>query len=472
MFSSFRCAAAVLLIGNLSIGAAAQAVDDGRVGSLLAEAKRLEERVAGLEQRRAAFDSERLAERLETRILAMTEDLGEAPRAHELAIRWDGDFVFASDDKSTRLRIVGLVQNDLSFGTQDGSLEDSGIGRIEDGFRFRRVRLGVAGLVAERVEFAVRFDFAQGDADVTEMFIGIVDLGDVVTGVRIGHQKEPFGLEQLTAAPGITFVERSPANALAPGRNNGIVAYGAPFEERMTWAAGLFRETDDFGDNEAGATRPEDGKYAVTVRLTGLPLWDNKGEKMVHVGAGFSYRNSPRDRWSVSQRPDHRFAPNFVSTGNLDADDVVLIGAEAAAVIGLFSLQGEALYAAVDGYSRSDADPEFFAWYVEASWMLTGESRPYSRKKGAFEKVRGDSRFLDDAGGSGAWQIALRYSELDLTSDAVEGGRLQSLTGGLNWYLNATTRVALNYTWAELDEAEDGDEGSAHLFTIGFQFDF
>ena len=51
------------------------------------------------------------------------------------------------------------------------------------------------------------------------------------------------------------------------------------FDKRMTWAGGYFRDSDDFGDEAS------DKEYVFTGRLTGLPVYEDGGRTLVHVGA-------------------------------------------------------------------------------------------------------------------------------------------------------------------------------------------
>src|SRR6185295_7409221 len=106
-----------------------------------------------------------------------------------------------------------------------------------------------------------------------------------------------------------------------------------------------------------------------------------------------------------------------------------LMGLEAAVVLGPFSLTGEYSLASIDGDTGSPNDPNFSGYYLQASYFLTGESRGYKKAQGCF----------------GAWELAARISSLDLTDDGIDGGQLDDLSLGVNWYLNPNTRVMLDY---------------------------
>jgi phosphate-selective porin OprO/OprP len=48
----------------------------------------------------------------------------------------------------------------------------------------------------------------------------------------------------------------------------------------------------------------------------------------------------------------------------------------------------------------------------------------------------------------GAFEIALRYSELDLNDGPVKGGKEDDWTIGANWYLGTHWKLQANYVWA------------------------
>src|SRR5690606_12988671 len=89
------------------------------------------------------------------------------------------------------------------------------------------------------------------------------------------------------------------------------------------------------------------------------------------------------------------------------------------------------------------------------SWVLTGESKPYSSSRGAYGLPSPNDPLSSD-GGIGAWELAARYSALDLDDRAgipgfaapvggIRGGRQEIWTAGLNWYPNNAIRFQLNY---------------------------
>ena len=95
-------------------------------------------------------------------------------------------------------------------------------------------------------------------------------------------------------------------------------------------------------------------------------------------------------------------------------------------------------------------------WYAQASYLLTGEHRPYKKSSGTFSGIKPKDNY--GAGGWGAWELAVRYDSLDLDDGDVKGGELEDTAVGINWYLNPAIRLTANYVYSDLDNS-----GEAHF---------
>jgi phosphate-selective porin OprO/OprP len=111
-------------------------------------------------------------------------------------------------------------------------------------------------------------------------------------------------------------------------------------------------------------------------------------------------------------------------------------------------------------------DPDFDAWYVYGTYFLTGENRPYKTSSGTFDRVIPHRNF-DGKGGLGAWEVGVRYAQIDLNDRLVKGGRLEDITFGVNWYINPNVRFHLNYVFGDVAHG-----GEANIVQARFQVDF
>ncbi len=430
----------------------------------------------------AAKEKEDDLKSLPERVSAIEKKLTDV-RADSGALKayWKEGLYLESADKKFKFQLGGRLYVDAAWINEDNEVKtfDSplpGVGAIsdqDDYFEFRAARLFLAGTLYERVEFKAEFDFADGPGDSAifkDVYIGVNKI-PWIGNFRVGHFKEPFSLEELTSSRFITFMERATPNAFAPGRNTGAMIFDTAFEERLTWAAGIFRDADNHARDMG------EGEYAGTFRLTGLP-WFQDATKLWHVGAAFSTRRvednaGAHSTYRVRQRPETHGADRFVDTGTLDqSPHDNRLGLETALVYGSWSLQGEYLVNWLD--RRTDAthdDLAFDGWYVFGGFFVTGEGRNYKKSSAAFDRVKPLANFMNGECGTGAIELAVRYSNIDLIDQGIDGGEMNCLTLGVNWYLNPMTRVMLNYINADVDH-RGVDLGDANIFMMRFQVDF
>ena len=156
---------------------------------------------------------------------------------------------------------------------------------------------------------------------------------------------------------------------------------------------------------------------------------------------------------------------------------------EAAFVYGPLSFQSEVFGATLA--RANDVTTDFYGMYAYVSYFLTGENRPYNRKLGVFDRVRPYEDFFhvrtcdgNCATGSGAWEIAYRFSYIDMLDGLTlpGAGRAADHTFGVNWYLNPYTRIMFNYvhsqdTYNKTSTSRISD-GNIDEFMVRFAMDF
>jgi phosphate-selective porin OprO/OprP len=341
----------------------------------------------------------------------------------------------------------------------------------ENGTEVRRARIFFQGRIYPRLSFKVNWDFADGEEvalkDAYLEFVGIPAVGSI----RVGHMLQPLCMNELTSSKYITFLERASLTTFAPSHNSGLLLAGE-VGGRVLWQAGAFRQTDDFGAASG------DRGVSAGGRVSALAMGEDKGDRLVHVGASVDHLMPEGNAVEFSARPEIHMSGKPVDTGELTADGVTRFGAEAAAVFGPLHLAGEYIVANVSctsdttsGRSAGGKDASLSGFYAQAGWFLTGEHRSFA--KGQWQRTSPRTNFLED-GGSGAWEVAARYSSIDLndTDAGIEGGRMDDITVGLNWYLHANARVMLDEIWSTVKDADGNDVGSGSATTMRFQFDF
>lgn len=358
---------------------------------------------------------------------------------------------FESQEGDFSIRVGGRLMVDAAF-------YDDDVRELGNGTELRRVRIFVEGKIYRVWEYKAEFDFAGGEVSVKDAYLGYK--GFKSTLIQIGYFKEPFSLEEHTSSKYITFMERAMPNVFAPGRNIGIgfITHG----DNWTLAAGAFAES--VGDEPDG-----DEGYGLSGRITFAPWYEKT--RAVHLGLSAAFRKPDAMSKSIlyRERPEsHITGVRLVNTGPIGGvDSYANLAAEAAAVYGPISFQGEYFWSHVNRMNFLQ-DLDFHGFYVFGSWFLTGESRKYSAKNGKFSRIKPKNNFGKE--GAGAWEAAVRFSHLDLTDGLILGGEEENITFGLNWYINPQLRFMANIILVNTDTNAGNDD--PRVFQIRAQIDF
>ncbi len=379
---------------------------------------------------------------------------GTAASAGDWKSKWSGGHKIESEDGQFKLKFGGRLMADWTLADPDSEIE-AAFGPVEDGSEFRRARLFFSGTIYGNVEFKVNYDFAGGDADFKDTWLAFKE--SPVGKIKIGHFKEAFGLEELTSSKYIAFAERSLSNVFAPSRNTGFEISDKK-GDKLNWAIGAFRESDGFGDSEG------DGKLNITGRIAGRPVYKDEGKQMIHLGLGYTRKDLGDDSFRIRQRPEAHQTPRFVDTSSFAADSLSIIGLEFAAVSGPFWTAAE--YMMADADASALGDPSFGGFNIQAGYYFTGEHRRFKTSSGVWDRTKPKKNF-GDGDGRGAWELAGRYSTLDLTDEAITGGEIDNFTVALNWYPNPATRMMLNFIQSDVKNV-----GDASFVVVRWQVDF
>jgi phosphate-selective porin OprO/OprP len=268
----------------------------------------------------------------------------------------------------------------------------------------------------------------------------------------------------LTSSNNITLIERSaPVAAFTVSEIIGIGAMG--HGENWTLAAGMFN--DDPGTNST-----DDEAWYGSVRGTIAPV--NRDEATVHLGASAGYRKPDQasDMFDFDSRAENALqAVDSVSANFANADGAALYGAEAAVTYGPFHAQAEYFIVDVSRHSGSD-DLEFDGGYVQVGYVLTGEHRAYKNEDGVLGGIKPERPLDPQAGDWGAWEIAGRYSTVDVSDGSVLGGEMDVYTAGLNWYLNNYARLMANYSVVDTDQNAVTPDDDPQIFLLRTQVAF
>ena len=402
---------------------------------------------------------------LEERVQRL-EEAAQRDKSKNMEALWRNGLRLRTLNNEVKIRIGGRIQNDWNFIRPSDEIENAFFvdeeGNLDeplDRIFFRRSRIYLRGTLHRHIRFKAEYDFAGGSVSWTDVYVRFVKLPGF-GNIYVGRFKTPFGLEGLTSSRFITFQERSLTDAFVPGRQVGLFFQNSVMDKRLHWAFSVTRK-DSNGTVDSYTDSPDNN---ITLRLAGTPYQAGK-TRLAHVG--LAYHLQMEEGFRFRARPEGRTRSVRLVDVRGDADRVDRIGLEAALVYGRMSVQGEYMRATPD---MAGADhPTFTAYYVMASYFLTGESRPYSG--GAFGRPKPSSKFDLEKGSLGAVELAARLSQIDLSDGDFQGGGERNFTLGLNWYPHDNARVTFNYVAAYLDRGDINAELTS-IVSMRFQVDF
>jgi phosphate-selective porin OprO/OprP len=374
--------------------------------------------------------------------------------------QWRNGSDLARNDGRYELLFGGQIQYEgAAFHLDDGlkQTEEEGWDSDSD---FRRLRAYVQGFAFDHLMFKVAYDFE--DEELKDAYAGIRGLGPL-GAVQGGYMKEPFSLEQAMSLRYTTFLERSLANALVPGRNTGVLATRTHFDRRLRWAAGVFFLDESLAEVDDSLEGVEND-WEIAARVNWVPVSREDGSRLVMAGCSYSHIFSDASGLTIGQRPESRLVPSLVKTPEIRGiEGGNRFGVELAWLEGSLSLQAEAIGLSI---RRDQGFSDLFFWgggYAQVSYFLSGERRIYGRAAGVFGRVIPKNPFRPSARQWGALQVAARVSMLDLNDAEIRGGQELNFTLGLNWYLLSNPRLSGNYVHGRVFGQGDVDILQARL---------
>ncbi|HKD20354.1 MAG TPA: porin, partial [Rhizomicrobium sp.] len=300
---------------------------------------------------------------------------------------------------------------------------------------------------------------------------------------KIGALATPANLNDVTSAEDLLLNERPSPAQLSRGLDGddgrdsvGFIGNGS------NWNASLFLSGDTFGKAALVAPQTTYGgsQEAVVARAVFLPWHDADANFNVHLGLNGGYVIHPQEATTItapgvsgvttygitfSDRPELRVDNvTFLNTGAINAKNAYSVGIEGAVSYGPFLVEGEDFRYGIerntDGLPIGVSNPSFSGWYVEGSWVVTGEPRPYNIGTAAFVRPSPVAPFDPANGNWGAWEIAARYSRANLdhdvtstvAADRIFGGIQRITSAGVNFYPNDVLKFMLDWQYVDLKD--------------------
>ncbi len=312
----------------------------------------------------------------------------------------------------------------------------------DSGFNFRSFRTGIIKLFESGTIVKLDIDLTDGDSNFTDMYTRFSTRWGLFT---LGNQKIALSLVNQTSRLARTFMEEPlPAEAFGLIRRLGV---GWDFHRKKVGV-----HLTAFGPD----LNTRIGKFGYSMRMYTNPK--RTRVSLAHIGIS-GVREAMDNDARFRARPESRVTDTFLVNTRTDADVKTqsIYSLEMAVARNNWSVRGEYFYAAWEREVQKDTN--FNGYYLQANWVLTGESFKY--KQGRFLRIRPDSS-------KGAWELAVRYSAVNLNDQDVFGGAERNATLALNWYSPGNQmRIQTNLIKVNTDEVA-GDE-SPLIFQVRVQ---
>jgi phosphate-selective porin OprO and OprP len=277
--------------------------------------------------------------------------------------------------------------------------------------------------------------------------------------IFIGRTKEGFSLERVMHGYDGWWMERSTmSDATIPLLADGFKWLGYTPKHHFLWNLGYYNDLISQGQSFSSYSSQE------VARLVWLPIVSEKQDTVFHLGVNLRYGIPADHQLQLKSRPEAFPAPFFIDTGKFPADSTHSQGYE------IYYRKNSLLFGSeywwMNINSPSTGNPTVSGGDILGTWVITGETRPYNTIGGLFKDISPRKDIFD--GGKGAVEVGLRFSNTDLNSKGIQGGKFKRLTPVVNWYLSDNIRLEFNYGYGWLDRFDL--KGATQFFQSRVQF--
>lgn len=332
--------------------------------------------------------------------------------------------------------------------------------KLEPGFSVRDFRVIMSGHFKFKRDVTWKVGaMYDGDAEdwlirETGVMFGVPELSG---NLFIGRTKEGYSMNKIMNGYAGWSMERQMGIDVIPILADGVKWMGFLPKHRILYNVGFF--VDWLSSNQGFSTYA----WQTAARVGWLPVYNEAQKTLLHIALSGRYGQPEDDAIRVKSRPEVSIAPFFVDTDVFPSKSSVHMGVEAYYSTGPWMFGAE--YHAHQFDSPETDNPVFYGGEIMATYIITGESRPYNTATGIYGFVPVNRPVFK--GGPGAWEVMLRITNIDLDSGTLSGGKFWRITPMVNWYLSKRVRLELAYGYGVLDRFNQS--GTTQFFQARIQ---
>jgi phosphate-selective porin OprO and OprP len=442
----------ILLIAQPVLGRAQTAAStdkrDQEIEALKAEIKKLEQRVNALEtlNDRVKTIDNKVAAQTEAQQIQSDMDRTKALDAPEVRVS-DQGFRLQSGNDDYRIRFGFLGQMNARFFTSGNDKN------ISSTFYVNKARPIISGAVAKYWEFQITPDFGQGKVVLQDAWINAGYFTQAQ--FQLGKYKANMDLERLQSDPALEFIQRSEIQNLVPNRDIGAQVQGILFDKRVSYALALMNGVPN---NTASVDFDNNDAKDFVGRLFFTPFKPTKIDWLNGLGFGLAGTFGNESNSTLSSYKTWGQSTWFsYNSGVTAAGQHARLGFQGyyyfrrLGLMAEYSQDHQALNLTTKTVNRTDSFTNT-GYLLQASYYLTGENASY----GTVAPIRPFD--LSEEGGLGAWELALRFSnvandsrqfDLGFANPGVSAKTATEFAVGLNWILNTNIKYMVDYALTE-----------------------
>jgi phosphate-selective porin OprO/OprP len=472
---------------------ARRALDEEGFNDLLERVRKIEEAQQDQELEKlkaaAAREKQEEMEGLPARVSKLEK--AQAPTTYDASKM----LTFATADGNFTAKIGGRIY----FNYRHTFDRDDSTGNAVDTFWVDTARMQLEGTFLKDFYYRVEAEMKSGENTFSsssraglrmkDTYIAWTAVPDLLI-LQAGQFKTPWSQEETCSSRFIDFVERSLLNRIAPAHDVGFVFRGSLAGKIIEWNLGVMNGALNRDDGRGAVDSTANDEKDVVGRIFLTPFLTSTGMKFFQqTRIGFDFTMGDRDNQALgggfSDGDVVSIAVNpFAPTAGVNAD-----GIQQRMLFNFSWLYGPASFRAeyaIVNTELSDvpgaaSDFDVTAWYVQATFLLTGEAKPLENR------VKPNSNLSLSNGTWGAFELAVRIANLDTSDGEYEAGigvvaptanqQTREVAFGINWWWSQNVALRLNYEMFTFDEDLTIATGSEpddklNVFMLRWQIDF
>lgn len=414
----------------------------------------------------------------------------------------NGRPTFQTGDGRFTMSLRTRFQTDFASFSQDQKPASfAGPRDLASGMGMRRAYLGIEGKAYNDFAYEFRINVGGSGVEGLELSKAVVHyIGIPNWHFSLGIIEPAFQLEGTTSSGNLMFLERpETVNIGADIFGGNDARRGAEIgwaKADVFWPGDAVNATVYFTGGKShsalGHGNGGDEQSQLFFRL-GNRVWSDGpsnlawGMSVAHAFNSGTDAGGGSATMNLQDRPHIRVdGTRLISTGAINAQSGDLLSFDLAGNYQNFYMGGEWTQFTVDRRCgtatatfnggvcagqpfRAIADnPTFGGWYVHASWIITGETKPYTvaalnNEIGGFQQPVPSRPFSLRGDSWGAWELVARYSDMDLDWNprqvqtttqlaGIVGGRQRIFDIGVNWYMNRNVKLQVHNSFVSVDK--------------------